>query len=172
MDLHIEIAYPSYLDSQPSLLQAHNDLVLNHIKRKFKLLLGWMISLQSLVIIPRGNVGNRPEEHYSDPFIFELLNWMFRDQYIPPQSLKCLWIPQDYAATRSLSIDHFSTSPFVKSLSLWRDDAFIDKLGHPKFNQMEELFGIQFNNSLAHMTQLKSVVGVCVDDHVILQIMF
>ena len=170
LHLHIEIAFPFFY-SQPLFLHDRNEAVLNLMKRKFRFHLGWMISLESLVIVPRGNfVGHLPPEYHSDPIVIELLKWMFVDRDLLPQSLKSLWICQESTATRSLSVDHFSTSP--KALNLWKEDDVRTELDHPKFSQMEYLGGIDFSNTLAQMTQLKFALGYCVDDHVIFQILF
>lgn len=170
MDLQIKIAYP-YLDSKPLSLRTHNEAVLNRIKTEFKYL-SWMLLLESLVIIPLGNdIVYYPPEYHTDPFVIELLKWMFVDRDLPPQSLKRLWIQQDSASTRSLSTEHFIT-PTVKALNLWREDDVRTELDHPKFSQMEYLGGIDFSNSLAEMTQLLFALGQCVDDHVTIQIIF
>jgi len=150
VDLHIEIAYP-FLGLRCL------------FNKKFKPLLGWIKSLESLVIIPHGD----PAAYVKDPFIPELLKWMFLELEQPPRPLKRIWILEVPRRNRSLSIEHFTTTPYVKALNLWTGDDVRTELDHPKFSQMEQVGGICFSNNLAQMTQLKFAIGRCLDDHVI-----
>jgi len=174
VDLFIEIAYP-LVESSLCNQRDHKKKVLNQIRKKFKPFLGWIKSLESLTMISNGiNAGYYPTEEYTDdPFVLELLNWMFLDLELLPRSLKRLWVREDtsFAVQRSLTIEHFITTPFVKALNLWEDDEIHSELNHPKFRQMEQLGGIYFSNSLAHMTQLKFAHGYCVDDYVIIHLL-
>lgn len=170
VDLHIEIAYP-FLRSMPRFVRVHNKKVLNLIRKKFKPLLGWIKYLESLVIIPRGNDRQYyPSEYHLDPFILELLDWMFLELEMLPSSLKRLWIREESIsiARSSICIEHLNTTPHVMALNLWTGDVVHSELDHPKLSQMEHLGGIHFSNNLAQMALLKFVLGFCVDDHVIM----
>ena len=169
MDLFIDIDYP-IIESSPNSHYDHNKKVLKLIQKKFKPLLGWIKSLESLAIISSEiDAKYNPVEDYTDPFVLELLNWMFLDLELLPRCLKRLWIREEtsFDVRRSLTIEHFITTAFVKALNLWGDDDIHLELNHPKFRQMEVLGGILFSNSLAHLAHLKYAHGYCVDNYVI-----
>ncbi len=166
MDLHIEVYYTYAIPLSYFQREAHNSAVFQQLGAKYKSKLGWLKSLKSLVIIP--HYQNDPESphnySYQDPFIVELLKWMFESQDLLPSSLERLWIPEQ-RKFRRLNVEHLPAA-IVKSLSLWEGDGIHTQLDHPKFKEMEQLGGIYFSNSLAKMTQLKFVNGRCHDDEV------
>lgn len=85
---------------------------------------------------------------------------MFASQELLPCSLERLWIP-----VREHGIEHLY-APLVKSLYLMDEEDLLAQLNNPKYSQMEHLSGIDFSDSLANMSQLKYVDGLCVNDNV------
>jgi len=96
VDLHIEVYYTYAIPLSYFQREAHNSAVFQQLGAKYKSKLGWLKSLKSLVIIP--HYQNDPESphnySYQDPFIVELLKWMFESQDLLPSSLERLWIPE------------------------------------------------------------------------------
>jgi len=146
----VNIVYNGESDDDQNQYQ-HQTEVERYVDEEIIPQVGWMMSLQSLVLIKLGSCEDSDLETVSSSMLQQLLHWMFSDQQPHPNALSHFWVHKfDYTPPASES---------MQSLVAYREDPhhISDDL-HLNFRDVKHYGGIRIG-SLEHLQDLKSVYG-------------